>query len=70
MTFKSRIKFNVDKCVPNEVNREEFIRGLNGYLLMNQNLGREMAKLIAQEAYRQGFEKNKGYASIYTGYLL
>lgn len=65
MTFKSRIKFNVDKCVPNEANREDFINSLNGYLLVNQNFGREMAKLIAQEAYRQGFEKNKGFAYQY-----
>ena len=63
--FISRIKFNVEKCVPNEVNREVFVSGLNSYLSKGQNLGREMAKLIAQEAYRQGFEKNKSFSYQY-----
>lgn len=63
MTFKEHIKFNVDKCVPNEVNREDFINGLNDYLVMDQNLGREMAKLIGEEAHNH--VKNKIFSYQY-----
>lgn len=65
MTFKNSIKFNVDKCVPNEADRKTFVTHLINALRNAQTLGREMAMLIGIEAYKYGFEKKKGYEPQY-----
>jgi hypothetical protein len=65
MTFKNKLQIDTNSFVPDSLERKKFCDDLVQYLATNQNLGREVAELIGNEAYKYGFEKNKGFSYQY-----
>lgn len=57
MSFINKLNIEADKLVTDSSDIKKFADDLIQYLSLNQNLGREVAKLIGLAAYREGFEK-------------
>jgi hypothetical protein len=65
MTFRNKLQIDATGFVPDVLERNKFCDDVVHYLTTNQNLGREVAELIGDEAYKNGFEKNKGFSYQY-----
>lgn len=61
MTCIDKLDINVSAYIPEASNVERFTEDLKSYLTTNQNVGREVAKLIGNEAYKNGFVKETGF---------
>lgn len=61
MTCVGKIDIDVSPYIPDPSNIKRFTDDLKEYLIKNQNVGREVAKLIGNEAYRNGFIKETGF---------
>lgn len=65
MTYRKRLQIDANGFVPYVLEIDKFCEDLVNYLTTNQNLGRKVAELIGNEAYKKGFEKNKGFSYQY-----
>lgn len=61
MTCASKIDFDMTAYIPNANDIDRFTENLKKYLSTNQNLGRQVAKIIGNEAYMNGFMKETGF---------
>lgn len=61
MFYVKKVQVQLDQFLPNEDDRLEFQAELLDYLTVRQNVGREVAKALAREAYKKGFEKAEGF---------
>ncbi len=61
MTFVNKLVIDSKPYVSDSSDVEKFNSDLIEYLLTNQNVGREVARLIGKEAYREGFEKDTSF---------
>lgn len=66
MTYRNRLRIDTANFVPDASEGNKFCDDLVRYLTNNQSLGREVAELIGNEAYKNGFEKNKGFSYQYN----
>lgn len=62
---QSCIQFHVKDYLLNQNEYAEFEADLIAYLKANQNLGRQVARNIGDEAYEHGFQKQSGFAYQY-----
>ncbi|MCC3380591.1 hypothetical protein ACFQ5D_20395 [Paenibacillus farraposensis] len=65
MTYRNRLQIDATSFVPDVLERNKFCDDLVQYLTNYQKLGHEVAELIGNEAYKNGFEKNKGFSYQY-----
>ena len=69
MNCLSKVSFDVsDALVPGQ-DKEKFLSDLKLYLTLNQNVGREVAKMIGDEAYKYGFNKEAGFRYQYSRFM-
>lgn len=61
MNYVKKLDIDVKAYLPNQEDEEKFILDLMAYLIAQQNVGREVAKMIGSEAYSKGFEREKGF---------
>lgn len=61
MTFSNKLIFDVTPYITDKSEADKFTEDLRAYLAYNQNVGREVAKLIGDEAYKNGFVKEIGF---------
>lgn len=61
MLYVSKMDIDVTPYISNQDEAEDLIKELKAYLSFNQNVGREVAKLIGAEAYANGFIKFVGF---------
>lgn len=58
MQFVNKMEIDVAPYISNQDEADDLIKELKLYLSFNQNVGREVAKLIGAEAYAKGFIKS------------
>lgn len=61
MLYVKKMLFQFDGFLANEEDAAAFQEDLLKYLTAQQNLGRQVARILGQEAYTEGFEKCKGF---------
>lgn len=61
MTFTNKLIIDVTPYITDKSEADRFTEDLRAYLAYNQNVGREVAKLIGDEAYKNGFVKETGF---------
>lgn len=61
MTYVKKLIINAEDYIPNKEDQESFVTDLMSYLMAQQNVGREVAKMIGSEAYAEGFVKSKDF---------
>ena len=61
MLYVSKMDIDVTPYISNQDEAEDLVKELKTYLSFNQNVGREVAKLIGAEAYANGFIKSLGF---------
>lgn len=61
MLYGKKMLFQFDGFLANEEDTAAFQEDLLKYLTAQQNLGRQAARILGQEAYKEGFEKCKGF---------
>lgn len=61
MLYVKKIHLQFDGFLPNEADTAAFQEDLLKDLTAQQNLGRQVARILGQEAYREGFEQRKGF---------
>lgn len=61
MNYVKELTINVGAYIPNKDDEEAFVTELMAYLMEQQNVGREVAKIIGNEAYIEGFIRAKEF---------
>ncbi len=61
MLYVKKLNINVEPFLPNKEDSDKFIADLMNYLTNQQNVGREVAKMIGYEAYAGGFTRSKEF---------
>lgn len=61
MNYAKKLNIDAKAYLPEGENEEKFLTDLMLYLTAQQNLGREVAKIIGNESYSEGFERAKEF---------
>lgn len=61
MNFVKKLDVDVKAYLPNHDDEEKFVADLMVYLAAQQNVGREVAKMIGRESYSEGFVRAKEF---------
>lgn len=61
MNFVKKLDVDAKTYLPNQGDEEQFIADLMAYLTAQQNVGREVAKMIGSESYSEGFVRAKEF---------
>lgn len=61
MSYVSKLVIDVTPYISNQAEVARLTEEIKLYLSVNQNVGREVAKLIGTEAYNQGFVRSSGF---------
>lgn len=61
MNYVKKLDIDVKAYLPNPEDEEKFIVDFMAYLTTQQNVGREVAKMIGSESYSEGFNHAKGF---------
>lgn len=61
MNYVKKLEINAKAYLPNQDDEEKFITDLMVYLTAQQNVGREVAKMIGRESYSEGFVRAKEF---------
>lgn len=61
MNYVKKLDIDAKVYLPNQEDEENFIVDLMAYLTAQQNVGREVAKMIGSESYSEGFERVKDF---------
>lgn len=61
MNFVKKLDIDAKIYLPNPDDEEQFITDLMAYLAAQQNVGREVAKMIGSESYSEGFIRAKEF---------
>lgn len=61
MLYVNKMDIDVTPYISNQDEADDLVKELKAYLSCNQNVGREVAKLIGVEAYSNGFNKSLGF---------
>ena len=61
MNFVKELEIDVKTCLPNRDEEEKLVADLMSYLVLQQNVGREVAKMIGNESYFGGFIHATGF---------
>lgn len=64
--FSQKIELNIgDIVIGGHIEKENFIKDINNFMKFTQHFGREVSKLIGQNAYHEEFERENDYAYYY-----
>lgn len=61
MNYVKKLDIDAKAYLPNQDDEEKFIADLMAYLTAQQNVGREVAKMIGSESYSEGFVRAKEF---------
>ena len=61
MNYVKKLDINPKQYLINQDDEELFLADLMGYLILQQNLGREAAKMIGEESFKNGYERYEGF---------
>lgn len=61
MNYVKKLDIDAKVYLPNQNDEEKFIADLMAYLTAQQNVGREVAKMIGSESYSKGFVRAKEF---------
>ena len=61
MNYVKKLTINASTFIPNKDDEESFVSDLMTYLMSQQNVGREVAKMIGNESYAEGFTRAKEF---------
>lgn len=61
MSYVKKLDIDAKSYLPNQDDEEQFIADLMEYLTLQQNVGREVAKMIGSESYSEGFVRAKEF---------
>lgn len=61
MSYVKKLDIDARSYLPNQDDEEQFISDLMEYLTLQQNVGREVAKMIGRESYSEGFVRAKEF---------
>lgn len=61
MNYVKKLDIDAKAYLPNQDDEEKFIADLMTYLTAQQNVGREVAKMIGSESYSEGFVRAKEF---------
>ena len=61
MNYVKKLDIDAKAYLPNQDDAEKFIADLMAYLTAQQNVGREVAKMIGSESYSEGFVRAKEF---------
>jgi hypothetical protein len=60
-TYVEKLDIDAKAYLPAQPDEEMFVTDLKAFLLAQQNVGREVAKMIGKEAYAKGFVRAEGF---------
>lgn len=61
MSYVKNLDIDVKSYLTNQDDEERFVTDLMEYLTLQQNVGREVAKMIGSESYSEGFVRAKEF---------